>query len=133
MRHISKVFKDLANPSSFDSQYSDPRWKNKAYQFRRSCSGCASCKRINVELHVHHINYTPGVPIWEAKEGELVGLCKPCHDLIHVAIRDFRKIASHCNATNIAKISLSLQLMIQKYGDQGTLKRLIRADEFYES
>ena len=128
-KHISEVIKHLGVQKSFEAQYSDDRWKQRARDYRSSYGFCRSCRRKDVELHVHHVNYTKGVDLWDAEDDDLVVLCKSCHDLIHVAIRDFRKCASRCNASNIAAICLALKLMIQKHGDKGTLIRIANADE----
>jgi hypothetical protein len=132
MRHISKVLKDMADPGSFDAQYRSKEWKQRTKDCIRTYGCCRSCKRTNVMLHTHHVNYTKGVPLWEAKDEDLVVLCESCHKLITEAIREFRRAASFANAGTIASICLALQLMLQKHGESGTLRRLIKADEFYE-
>lgn len=129
MKHVTEVLKNVVFPDSFSSSYSDPRWKERAKAYRKIAEGCNSCKRGGIQLYVHHVNYTPGVPIWEASDADLVCLCENCHALIHESIRTFRRVAARGNATSIAKISLALELMVQKYGELGTLIKLIEADE----
>ena len=129
MPHISEILKNLGNKDSLDGRYSDDRWKQRAKDYRRSYKFCLSCRRTDVELHVHHVNYTPGTPIWEASDDDLVALCKSCHELMTAAIRDFRATVSRCNASNVAAICLALKLMIQKHGEKETLTRLSKADE----
>ncbi len=129
MRHITSILKSMAAPGSFEGQYDDPRWRSRAKEFRRSYGYCSSCRRKGVEMHVHHVNYTNGQPLWDADDTDLVVLCKSCHDLIHVVIKDFRSTASRCNASNIAAICKALKLLLQKHGETGTIRRLIIADE----
>lgn len=117
----------LAPQSTFSSGYQDERWINRAKEFRRSQGNfCRSCKRGDVPISVHHANYTPGKELWEHNDEDLTMLCNTCHDLTHKAIKAFRNIAAHCNATNIAAITGLLDMIVKKHGDRDAMLKIAR-------
>lgn len=120
---IAKILQNLGqDPDSFSAQYRDERWIQRAKQFRRNFGNfCQSCKQSNKPIHVHHLNYSPGVRLWDAEDQDLCLLCKDCHDSIHETIRRFRRISARCNAGNIAAITRVIDAMVDHYGDQKAL------------
>lgn len=69
-------------------EYLDERWKERASQIRElDKHKCAMCGASGVVLDVHHLSYPPPpFHIWDAKDYELVTLCKDCHNKIHEAM-----------------------------------------------
>lgn len=66
-----------------------PRWKFKKKNIlARDRYRCVKCGGIGV-LHVHHLKYSGTYP-WEAKDKDLITLCKRCHEDIH-KIKNGRK------------------------------------------
>jgi hypothetical protein len=66
-------------------EYQDERWKERAAQIRElDKHKCAMCGAEGVELQVHHLSYPPPpFHLWDAKDDELVTLCKKCHERVH--------------------------------------------------
>lgn len=66
-------------------EYQDERWKERAAQIRElDKHKCAMCGAGDVELQVHHLSYPPPpFHLWDAKDDELVTLCKKCHERVH--------------------------------------------------
>lgn len=130
MMRLSDILKDIVEPDSFSAQYQDPRWRRVSEAYRQTHLYCHSCKRSDVRTHAHHVNYERGKKLWEIQNGALVTLCEGCHSLITEVIRKFRCIASFCNASNIAKIAILLELAIKAKGETRVMLELSRlADE----
>ncbi len=112
---------------SFQQQYSDDRWKRRAKEFRSTYGRfCQSCRREDVVLHVHHVNYQRDVPLWDHGDEDMAMLCEACHQQIHQTIKVFRVIAARCNATNIAAMTGILHKLIQQNGESETLVKLAK-------
>lgn len=63
----------------------DPRWQKKRLEIlQRDKWKCIECGRDDLELHVHHLNYS-NEP-WESKNEDLKTVCYNCHCIIHTGI-----------------------------------------------
>lgn len=107
-------------------EYSDSRWIERSRQFRSGNRHCQSCRRSNVPLQTHHVNYTKGRHLWEYDDADLACLCESCHELITEVMREFRRSAAHCNASNLARIQLQLSHLLKTKGDQWLMIQLSR-------
>jgi len=66
---------------TYSEKLRDPRWQKKRLQIlERDDFTCQACKTTEIELHIHHIEYSPGDP-WEIDDESLITLCKDCHQL----------------------------------------------------
>ena len=60
----------------------DPRWqKKKSEILQRDDFTCQEkrCGRKDKTLHVHHVDYVPGMEPWEYPSDMLITLCEDCH------------------------------------------------------
>lgn len=115
----SDILNGPSKQTSYQFEIRDPRWFERSKAFLRSHPFCNSCRRSDIRLTVHHVNYDRAKRLWE-----LVTLCKNCHELTHEATRSFRTTAAFCNASNIAKIVLLLDAQIRKHGDAIMVEKL---------
>ena len=68
----------------YEQQLNDIRWKFKADNIRiRDKHQCRLCGAKDIVLDVHHIRYIYGRALWDYDDGDLVTLCRKCHDRIH--------------------------------------------------
>lgn len=61
----------------------DPRWqKLRNSVLERDKYTCQSfdCRRTDLPLEVHHLDYLPGLNPWEYSPDMLLTLCEKCHD-----------------------------------------------------
>lgn len=66
---------------TYSEKLRDPRWQKKRLQIlERDDFTCICCETTEIELHVHHREYSKGDP-WEVDDLSLVTLCKDCHAL----------------------------------------------------
>jgi hypothetical protein len=114
-----KAIGEILNGVGPRSQYSDTRWISRAASFRSTCGRfCQSCRRADIPISVHHVNYDRGRNLWDYEDQDLAMLCEPCHQLIHKSILAFRRLAGHSNATNIAAITGLLTQLVERHGDK---------------
>ena len=69
-------------PKSYQQKLLDPRWqKRKAEILTRDNFTCQvpACSSANKTLHVHHLDYIPGIEPWEYPDDMLKTLCFECH------------------------------------------------------
>jgi hypothetical protein len=78
-----------------------------------------------VPIQVHHSVYDSRPP-WEYDEAELVSLCPACHQQLHEVFKVFRAFISRTNATNAKAFTGLLKLMLDKYGETGTIEKMAR-------
>ena len=65
----------------YSDKLKDPRWQKKRLEIlERDNWTCQKCMDKEITLHVHHLKYN-GNP-WELDEGDLITLCKHCHEFI---------------------------------------------------
>ncbi len=129
MKQIKDVLLSASGAQTYANQLRDERWRNRSWEHRKTHNFCNSCRRSDVRLGVHHVNYHRGVTLWEAADTDLVTLCESCHTLISGVIEQLRSTASRCNAGNIAKIALLLQLALRKHGEIAVVNKLARIAE----
>ena len=67
--------------SLYSEKLKDPRWQQKRSDIlARDNSRCTKCKSSKKRiLHVHHIDYIPGIEPWEYPNDMLTTLCMDCH------------------------------------------------------
>jgi hypothetical protein len=61
----------------------DPKWQRKKAQIlQRDNFTCRNekCKSTEITLHVHHLDYIPGINPWDYPDDMLLTLCAVCHD-----------------------------------------------------
>jgi len=67
--------------TKYIEQYKDPRWQKIRLQvLERDNWQCQKCSDIKSTLHVHHLYYENGKPIWDYPLSCFVTLCEKCHD-----------------------------------------------------
>jgi hypothetical protein len=77
---------------SYAEKLKDPRWQKKRLQvLNQDEFTCQSCYGTDVELHVHHIEYTQQNP-WDEPLYNLITLCKDCHKEIAGKQIEFKEI-----------------------------------------
>jgi hypothetical protein len=124
---LKSVQQILAPSVGYESQYDDSRWRDRAARFRRKFGNfCQSCRRGDVPIQCHHVNYYPGRKLWEYDDQDLAMLCEPCHKSIHNIIRVFRVIAARSNASNLAAILGLLKMSLDAHGEVQTIETLSR-------
>lgn len=70
----------MARKTEYQKYLESPRWKQlRAEAIKRDCWGCVFCGN-DIE-HVHHVKY-PKV-LGEETVGDLISVCKICHDKCH--------------------------------------------------
>lgn len=68
---------------TYSEKLRDPRWQRKRLQvFQRDGFCCVFCGAADSELQVHHKVYRRGAQPWEYDDGDLVTLCRDCHDQV---------------------------------------------------
>ena len=69
------------NMSEYSSKLRDPRWQRKRLKiFEAAGWKCDDCGEETKELQAHHLIYKKGHSPWEYEEGEIMALCKDCHE-----------------------------------------------------
>jgi hypothetical protein len=68
-----------------DSEYQDVRWQKRRLEILQAhnwtCHLCET-KATDAMLHVHHLRYQRGTPVWETDNFNLTVLCKSCHERV---------------------------------------------------
>lgn len=82
----------LGRNVSYSQLLATQEWKDFSNSIRRdSDNACAVCKRKDVQTQVHHFAYEPDKKPWEYTTNDVVLLCKPCHQAMHVELTEFRR------------------------------------------
>lgn len=78
---IGKVEHNPTPPTrlEYNDYISSPEWKERSKEIRKKNPKCSLCNRVGA-LHVHHRTY---VRLGNEEDGDLITLCKDCHDLFH--------------------------------------------------
>lgn len=67
--------------TEYSQKLTSPKWQKKRLEImQRDEFKCCYCSDSETELQIHHLKYN-GEP-WEAKNEDLITLCKHCHSLI---------------------------------------------------
>ncbi len=75
---MSKLFRK----SGYTEKLADPRWQKKRLEIlERDEWSCRWCGDSKSELHVHHLVYRKGLQPWDVKNGDLLTLCRTCHEV----------------------------------------------------
>ena len=89
MKTISQIFKSI---SPYHDSLKRNEWKSFARGVRSSRGNtCETCRRCNVETHVHHLFYEPDKQPWEYDHSDVMLLCAECHKQMHEHLKQFRK------------------------------------------
>lgn len=82
---VSKVSSSSSFPEErYNQDSKELQWKFKSDNIRiRDNYTCRLCGAKDMPLEVHHIRYISGREIWDYEDGDLVSLCKDCHEGIH--------------------------------------------------
>lgn len=108
MKHIAQL---LAPADKFEEQWVSAEWDNRRRDFlRKHGAWCRSCKRSNLVVQVHHINYTRGLPLADYPDEELTVLCKDCHARWSRLMRAFRKLFSTWNVSDLEMLFGALKV-----------------------
>jgi len=68
----------------YDQDSKELQWIFKSDNIRiRDNYTCRLCGAKDVPLDVHHIRYISGREAWDYEDGDLVTLCKKCHEAMH--------------------------------------------------
>lgn len=109
---------DYANTPSqrYSQELLDTNWKLKADSIRiRDKYECRICGATKTQLDVHHLRYIMGRKAWEYDDGDLVTLCRDCHEKLH-AYRDFKFLEK--GGYFYHKYHNGVGIITQKYDDQ---------------
>lgn len=69
---------------TYSNLLKNPQWQKKRLKiFLRDNWKCKICFAEKKELHVHHVEYKPGLMPWEYPNDELQTLCVDCHKKQH--------------------------------------------------
>lgn len=87
-----KSLQSILRAGSYQSKLQDPEWKSFTRIIRNERSNaCEICKRIGIELNVHHPFYEPDREPWQYAKDEVILLCRHCHSQMHDQLKKFRK------------------------------------------
>ncbi len=82
---------NTASVEQYDQDSKDINWKFKSDNIRiRDNYTCRLCGAKDMPLDVHHIRYIHGREAWDYEDGDLVSLCKDCHEGIHCREASFK-------------------------------------------
>lgn len=66
-----------------------PEWQKKRLEIMlRDNFKCKCCYSTDIELNVHHFDYSKNP--WESEDYELITLCKNCHNVFHKIFDEFK-------------------------------------------
>ena len=86
-----KSIRQILNSSSYQEQINSDQWRSFARDIRRTRPFCETCRRADVQLEVHHLFYEFERKLWEYEPGEVMVLCRECHQSITAELKSFRK------------------------------------------
>lgn len=112
-----KTASDIIKGSKYGEKLNSEQWRefSKDTKERRG-NYCQSCKRGNVELHVHHIFYDSTREPWQYQDKELAVLCKQCHFELHEQLQKFRKFVFGKMTPRVAQvINGALAVALENY------------------
>ena len=94
----------------------DPRWQKKRLEvFDKANFACENCGADDKTLHVHHVYYDRDCEPWEYEDSALIALCKDCHDVEHLALKEskeaFIKILADVGARTSSDIDMIMDLL----------------------
>lgn len=94
----------------------DPRWQKKRLEvFDKAKFACENCGADDKTLHVHHVYYDRDCEPWEYEDSALIALCKDCHDVEHLALKEskeaFIKILADIGARTSSDIDMIMDFL----------------------
>lgn len=72
----------LSNMSAHSDQLKHRHWQERRLRiYERDNFSCqaTNCDKTNDTLEVHHVDYWPGLKLWEYPDDMLITLCHNCH------------------------------------------------------
>ncbi len=69
--------------TTYAEKCKDVRWqklRNKVLERDSYTCQAANCKKTTGSMEVHHLDYIPGIEMWNYPMDMLVTLCSDCHD-----------------------------------------------------
>lgn len=76
------------NNNTYSKQLQSPKWQRKRLQvLERDNFTCLSCGDTGEQLQIHHINYVYGKLPEDYELGEMITLCRDCHESVTVKIK----------------------------------------------
>jgi|GEM_PF-2626833 len=82
----------LRGASNYTEKLDTEQWRAFSQGIKRKQGNwCASCRRSDIILNVHHIFYESDREPWEYADDEVIVLCTACHRQIHEQLKKFRK------------------------------------------
>ena len=65
---------------SYSERLTDPKWQKRRLEIlQRDNWKCTYCGNDKIELQVHHVDYIPGIKVYEYPDDMLKTLCIECH------------------------------------------------------
>jgi hypothetical protein len=87
-----KSIKDILGKTKYSDMIQSEEWKAFASQtIIDRGAHCQSCRRSDVVLQVHHINYDASHPLFVDSEADVAVLCRSCHEELHKHLKQFRR------------------------------------------
>jgi hypothetical protein len=91
VKTIGEIFNKKAE---YRRMLATPEWKAFSRRIRQERNNaCESCKRGNIQTHVHHLFYEECKEAHEYKPEDVVLLCWVCHEQMHDFLQEFRRFA----------------------------------------
>jgi hypothetical protein len=100
---------------TYSEKLKDPRWQRRrqdAFDFHGQ--RCCKCQRHTTELHVHHINYSPGREPWDYTNAELAVLCYDCHKRTEREIREYRSDLFKVGPDTLLALGVARDILMAK-------------------
>lgn len=67
--------------STYKEKLQNPKWQKKRLEiFQRDNFTCVVCFDSDNTLHVHHVDYIPGIAPWDYPNDMLKTYCARCHE-----------------------------------------------------
>lgn len=65
---------------TYSNKLKNPRWQKKRLEiFQMDKWECTNCKKGDLNLQVHHLEYIKGIDPWHYPDDMLTTLCEICH------------------------------------------------------
>lgn len=98
----------------YKQQLQTTEWKAKrAEVYARDGYACVDCGEDAVTIDCHHLHYVKGKPPWDYPTGDLVTVCRDCHEERHKV--SIMKFASHADAEMWYAISALEAAMLEEH------------------
>lgn len=92
---------------TYRDKLSDPRWQRRRLEvFSRDGFACLCCGAKDKPLHAHHTFYEFGLDPWDYEAGDLLTLCKDCHQEVELTVIQCRGNLKMIRLLRVLKIAL---------------------------